>query len=184
MDIIDFYNKVIKIKEVKRIGWEYKDINNSESISDHSFGLALLALLINLPDGINRTDLVNMAIVHDLGAAKTGDVIWEKGSFSDSKKLLDKRQNKENALNYLFESSKDNELLKLSKEFLFQDSKTAEFLKELEKLEMVFQALEYEKKVNSFKLDEFWINADKYIKSPQVRIIFDKLTKLRSDFRE
>jgi len=45
---------------------------------------------------------------------------------------------------------------------------------------MVLQALEYEKKVKPSKLNEFWINADKYIKDKRLREYFLELKSKRS----
>ncbi len=57
------------------------------------------------------------------------------------------------------------EYVSLWEEFVAQDTQEARFVRLIEKLEMVIQALEYQKHgYDSDLFDEFWENAQKYIK--------------------
>ena len=170
----------MKLKEIKRTGWLYKDIPNPESVSDHSFGVALLALVVPLPNGINREKALKMALVHDIGEARIGDIVWESGKYSNIRKQKEKHISETATVENLFNEIGNESLKKLAIEFLEQKSETAIFIKELDKLEMVIQALEYEKKVHPSKLDEFWENARKYIKDKKLKEYFDHLSTNRS----
>lgn len=76
--ILTIMKAVIKLKKLKRSGWVEKNIKNPESIADHSFGVALLANCIDLPNQVKREKLVNMVLIHDIGAAEIGDIIWKQ----------------------------------------------------------------------------------------------------------
>jgi len=179
MDIIKFIQQAIKLKEIKRTGWLYKDVPNPESVADHSFGVAMLALTVPLPKGINREKLVKMALIEELGEIETGDIVWEKGLHINLKKQKEQRNSEKKTVNKIFDIIDNEKLKNLLLEYLEQKTKTAKFLKELDKLEMVLQALEYEKRIHPSKLNEFWINADKYIKDKGLREYFLELKKQR-----
>jgi len=55
---------------------------------------------------------------------------------------------------------------------------------DIDKIEMVIQALEYEKEgYDSSKLDVFWENTENTIKTPLIRNLFRFLISLREDER-
>lgn len=180
MDDIDFLQYVVKLKEVKRTGWLYKDIPDSESVADHSFGVAMLALTVPLPEGIDRDKLVKMALLNELRDLKTGEIVWEKGVHVNLIRHKKKVNSQKNIISKLFEVIGNKKLKKWVIEYLEQKTKTAKFLRELSKLEMVLQALEYEKRIHPYKLNEFWINADKCIEDPVLRGYFLKLKSKRA----
>lgn len=64
-----------RLKEVPRTGWLDRGIPaaETESVADHSFGVALLAWLL-APDDLDRARAVELALVHDLAEATVGDV--------------------------------------------------------------------------------------------------------------
>lgn len=181
MKYIDFFQKAINIKKIERTGWQYKKIPEPESVADHSFGVVLLALTIPLPNHIDRNELIKMATIHDIGEHEIGDMVWENGKITHKKIQKSKHKSEFKVLNELFNDIDNKELLNLSMDFLHQKSETAKFLKEIDKLEMIFQALKYENSVDPSSLDEFWENAEKYIKTKEVKDIFEKLKLLRAD---
>lgn len=71
------------------------------------------------------------------------------------------------------------DLQDLAFEYIEEETPTAKFLKELDKLEMVLQALEYE--IKGIKnMQEFWDNAKNYLHSEETIDIFEALKNLRS----
>lgn len=179
MNIIKFIQQVMRLKEVKRAGWLYNNIPNPESVADHSFGVAMLALSVPLPKGINREKLVKMALIEELGEIETGDIVWERGVHINLEKKTKQINSEKKTANKIFDIIDNEKLKNLLLEYLEQKTKTARFLKELDKLEMVLQALKYEEKVHPSNLNEFWINADKYIKDKRLREYFLELKKQR-----
>jgi len=71
--------------------------------------------------------------------------------------------------------------VELWKEFNGQETREAKIVKQLDKLEMVIQALEYEKEgYPSEWFDEFWENAEKYLKGQELEPFFIFLRNKRS----
>ncbi len=63
------------LKETPRTGWLDRGIpaEDTESVADHSFGVALLAWLL-APEELDRAGVVELAMVHDLAEAAGGDI--------------------------------------------------------------------------------------------------------------
>jgi putative hydrolases of HD superfamily len=179
MQRLQFLRKVLTLKDVKRTGWTYKDIPLPESVADHMFGVAMLAFTVPLPENVNRDKLVKMALVHDIGECIIGDQVWETGKHSNDQKHLKKNIDEKKAIKDLFSELDNHEAEELAIEYVDLTTPEAKFLKELDKLEMVLQALVYEQKVAPDKLNEFWENAQKYIKDKTLLSYFDELRKER-----
>lgn len=63
----------IRLKDVLRSGWELRGISQPESVADHSWGTAMLCLLLAPPE-LDRARTVAIALVHDLAEVETGDI--------------------------------------------------------------------------------------------------------------
>ena len=79
-DILAFYMKYNQLKNIYRQGWlkvriglEHKD--KCESVADHSFSVALLALTIIEKNKLNLDAFkcIKMGIIHELGEIYAGD---------------------------------------------------------------------------------------------------------------
>jgi putative hydrolase of HD superfamily len=179
MERLKLIQKALTLKDTKRTGWIYKEVPNSESVAEHIFGISFLALTVPLPKKINRNTLVKMALLDDIGEAIIGDQVWESGKLSNLSKYKTKEIQEKEAIITLFDKTGLDEIKALALELLQQKTPEAKFLKELDKLEMVMQALVYEKRVKPEKLNEFWENAEKYIKNPLLLQYFQELQKER-----
>ncbi|MEM1945066.1 MAG: HD domain-containing protein [Nitrososphaerota archaeon] len=62
------------LKRVERRGWVEAGLRDVESVADHSFSLALLAMTYAAAKGLNIYRAVGMALLHDLAEAYTGDL--------------------------------------------------------------------------------------------------------------
>ena len=154
-DIISFYLQYSHLKNLYRqgylkvrLGLEWKD--KCESVADHSWGLAMLAMSIiekyKLDLDINKC--MKLAIVHELGEIYTGDYTPQDGVSPDEKHSMEK----ENIKKLLEVVTFENDFLELWEEF--EEEKTPEslFMKELDKLEFLMQSACYELDVRVFKL--------------------------------
>jgi putative hydrolase of HD superfamily len=71
----DFY----RLKDLTRTGWVLRGISDPESVADHSWGTALLALLF-LPIArehelsLDGERVLGLAVVHDIAEVETGDI--------------------------------------------------------------------------------------------------------------
>ena len=71
------YNKYRSMRELKRLQWLRHDIEDPESIAEHTFSAWLLALLF-LPEetgieGYDKKEVLDMLLVHDMAEAEIGD---------------------------------------------------------------------------------------------------------------
>lgn len=180
-ELISLALEVGKLKKVIRSGWKKQGVKKPESVADHTWRVAMLAMVLAPQLKVNQSKLIKMALVHDLAEIITGDIIWEKGkkvTGSQQQKIRDERK----AMQSIFSDNPGfKEYITLWEEYEAQKSKEAKTIKALDKLEMAMQALEYEKDGYSKKsLQEFWDNAQKHIKGSSLAPYFDELVKLRS----
>lgn len=176
MDFIKFAQLIGKSKKIKRTGWVREGVKNPESVADHSFRLVVLAMVLGPLLKVDRNKLVKMAIVHDLGETVTGDIVIGRWGKVDKELQKNKYKMEGDAIRKMFQDSP--EYIDVFEEMLEKKTKTAKIFKQLDKLEMAFQALEYEQEQGK-DLTEFFVDTDAYIMHPFLRKIFEELESLR-----
>jgi len=177
-------NQAGTLKRIKRIGWLLKGITQPESVADHSFRTAFLALLLLKRFKLDELKVLKMALLTDMGKVYTGEKKWEKGKriLRSFKQRLDKE--KETVYRLFHRIPEYKELIDLWEEFIQQKTKEARIVKQIDKLEMVVQALEYEREgYPSEWFDEFWENAEKYLKGQELEPFFNFLKSKREHER-
>lgn len=178
-NLITLLNRAGVLKDVKRTGWVLEGVDNAESVADHTWRMGLLIMLLADKD-LDRNKLLEMNAVHDLGEIGVGDIKWESG-----KKVIGDQEVKHKdemaVMNRIFgDYPGGKKYINLLKEFNEQKTPEAKFLKQIDKLEMALQALEYEQQGYSVKrLDQFWENAEKYLEGQSLEPIFRELQKMR-----
>ena len=76
----DLADSLVVLKRIKRTGWVLRGVPCPESLADHSFGVALLALFLtdraNVGDGprLDTEKVLRMSLLHDLPEALCGDL--------------------------------------------------------------------------------------------------------------
>lgn len=184
----NFWQKIIVItqaagllKNVPRTGWALKGVEEVESVADHSHRVALLGMLLSDKFGFDRGKIVEMALIHDLGECGIGDIKWESGRTVLVPPYA-KHRDEGKVMKKIFKDLDDGrKYFDLWREFTYQTTPEAKFVKQLDKLEMAIQALEYERKGYSAELfDEFWENVDKYLSGADLEDVFQELKKTRT----
>jgi 5'-deoxynucleotidase YfbR-like HD superfamily hydrolase len=177
MKIVDFFEIVGKLKTIKRTGWVKNNIPNPESVAEHSFRTAVMTMVLAPKIGANVEKAVKMALIHDVGEAKVGDLIkFEGRNFLPD--AAEKIQKETAAVKEISEMIDGQEYLELFNEYTENKTKEAQFVKQVDKLERALQAYEYEKKCQ-IKLQDFFESADVLIKEPYLREILAEIEKLR-----
>ncbi|XP_019432423.1 PREDICTED: HD domain-containing protein 2-like [Lupinus angustifolius] len=140
---IDFLSICHRLKTTKRTGWVRKEVEDSESIADHMYRMGLMALIAADIPGVDRNKCVKMAIVHDIAEAIVGDI-----TPSDGISKAEKSRREQEALDHMCKvlggGSRAKEIADLWVEYESNSSQEAKFVKDLDKVEMILQALEYE----------------------------------------
>ncbi|KAI7901807.1 HD domain-containing protein [Cokeromyces recurvatus] len=177
-NVIRFLHVIENLKRTKRTGWLDNGIQQAESISDHMHRMGVMAMLVNDPS-INREKCIKMAIVHDLAEAVVGDITPHAGVSKEEKFRLEK-----NAMDGFKESLGNTETAKEIVDLWleYEDAKTPEalFVKDLDKFEMIVQALEYEKS-DKKKLQGFFDSTKGKFQHPAVKAWAEALYKEREE---
>jgi 5'-deoxynucleotidase YfbR-like HD superfamily hydrolase len=151
MNIKEFYHTVRKLKDIERAGWVERGVKNPESVSDHSFMVTLLCMILP-KEGIDREKAIKMALVHDLVESVAGDMItkehWEMGgTITKEEKSKKEEQALKRILLHLPEKN-SKEIFDLWKEADEEKTTEAKFVKDVDIAEMIMQAYNYHSKSN------------------------------------
>ncbi len=181
-DFLNLISEIGLLKKIQRTGWVVQGVKDVESVAEHSWRVAMLALFFAKDLKVDELKLVKMSLIHDLGEVIIGDIKWEQGKKVIASQEI-KHQDEEKAIKQLF---KDNpsfkEYVDLWKEFNDQKTKEAKLVKEFDKLEMVVQAYEYQKEGYQSKIfDQFWENGNKYLEKGKLKEYFESIENKRKN---
>ncbi|KAH7153473.1 HD domain-containing protein [Dactylonectria macrodidyma] len=159
-----FFRIAGRLKEVERAGWKRYGIRHPESVSDHSWRMSLLALCAKVP-GVDNGRVSQMAIVHDLAEVAVGDITPH-----DPIKREEKARRELETMT-LFASMLSAEvgkyILDLWLEFEEKKTKESKVANDLDKVDMVLQAVDYEETQDK-TLEEFMRAVEKIV-VPELR---------------
>lgn len=145
--IIKIHAQLVQLKNLYRQGWiKVRGVapENAESVADHSFVVAMLALAIARE---HRHDLdvarvTELALLHDVCEVYAGDITPADG---DEKKIT-KRENEDSSFDKVFADLEQyDHFMILWAEYRAQDTPEALFVHNIDKLEFVLQASLYKK---------------------------------------
>ncbi len=179
-DLVEFWRIASRLKSLPRRGWKQRlDLDKVESVADHSFGVAALALFEGEKRGYDVGNLLQLALIHDLEEAITGD-LTPRDKRRLSKSSLSRMRTK--AILSIIERLPENS--RSHYQGLWQDLRTgqtreARLVKSLDKLEMALQAKEYEKRgIDKRKLADFYRSATRQVSDPVLRRVLKKVVSL------
>jgi putative hydrolase of HD superfamily len=178
-DIIKFAKVIGKLKRTPRTGWKMAGVKNYESVAEHSLRVALLAMLLSDLKGKRADKLVRMALVHDLEEAVTGDIVTFHKTKEKQKALERSRKGIKKALSVLPKNLQEK-YIRLWEETEQLKTADSKFLKQLDYIEQMFQASEYEHE-QGINLQQFWEFMEKKFRftDPIIMEIFKRLKKQR-----
>lgn len=176
-EIIQLLQKINKLKKLKRKGWVLKNVPNPESVAEHSFQTSIMVLLLADKFNLDKNKCVQMALIHDVCECVVGDITPHDNISMEEKTRLEKK-----AMESLFKKIDEN-IIQLWEEYDKKETPEAIFVSEIDKIETVLQAYEYENEQNqkNEKLDliEFYNYAEKRIKNPELIEIINILKSKR-----
>ncbi|XVF42953.1 hypothetical protein PTKIN_Ptkin02bG0001500 [Pterospermum kingtungense] len=153
---IDFLTLCHRLKTTKRKGWINHGIQGPESIADHMYRMALMALIAGDLPGVNRERCIKIAIVHDIAEAIVGDITPSDGVPKEEKSRREQAALTE-MCKILGGGMRADEIQELWREYENNASLEANLVKDFDKVEMILQALEYEIEHGKV-LDEFFLS--------------------------
>jgi 5'-deoxynucleotidase YfbR-like HD superfamily hydrolase len=171
--LLTLFHRAGELKRTRRAGWVRCGVPNAESVADHTFRTAFIAMILGDTMGLDTDKLIQMALIHDLAELATGDITphdrpspWEKQAMENA------------AFNLILKDLPGRDkYLCLWEEYLDQGSIEAKILAGIDKLEMAIQACEYSKIHPHLNLTEFISVAEKVIENPEIKVLLDELKK-------
>lgn len=154
--LLDFLTTVNRLKVTPRTGWAQRGVPLPESVADHSHGVATVALLLLelVEEKLDRAQTLAMAIAHDLPESVTGDL-----SLGGSKHLPP-------GAKAIAEQAAMDELLGGLEfgaswrarwdEFEALETPEAKLVRDADRIDLLVQALAYERTTGNRELQEFW----------------------------
>ncbi len=145
------------LKKIRRTGWQLRGIKECESIADHCFGVVFLThFLAPLVEAkLDREKAVSIAIVHEIGETRIGDIPFVALKYFQNKEEIETQAIEDVVSPLGIEAIKES--IKLFREFEYGLTIEGRFVKAIDKLEMLATAAEYEKTGFS-SLKDFWEN--------------------------
>jgi putative hydrolase of HD superfamily len=178
MNILKFSEVVGKLKRLKRTGWVRNKITDPETVAEHSFRLAILAMIFAPKIGVDQLKAIKMALIHDIGEAEIGDIVTQHGQ-APVEKLSEKITKEREAIQTIFSLLDTQEYLIMFNEFEENKTPEAKLVKQLDKLEMGIQAYEYEKQQNK-NLEPFFESVRPTIKDVELLNLLDEIETKRN----
>ena len=157
-NLLALYTQIATLKLLPRTGWLQRGVPNVESVAEHTFGVAALALLIgDTIDGLDRGKLLAIAMLHDLAEALLSDLPASAKRFIGA---AHKHAAERSALEEMLAKLPNRaEYLALWDEYARGCSREARLVKGIDRIEMLAQALDYERAGNR-AMAEFWEDSD------------------------
>jgi putative hydrolases of HD superfamily len=172
------YLRLMRLKRLYRQGWLKRGLPEGlcESVAEHSFGTAFLALLLGGKAGdcggfgrLDSSRAALLALVHEMGEAYAGDITPVDGVSREEKEVLERE-----AIGRALGEHPDREwFLSLWEEFEEGSTPEAAFVRQLDRLEMGLQAALQE--AEGFPgMSEFYDSARRTVKEPRLRSLLEE----------
>jgi len=138
---VDFLVEAGKLKRLLRTGWVKAGVPHPESVADHSYRTALIAMLFADLGGLDGGKMIRMALLHDLAEAEVGDLTPTQKEANPIWKLNEKK-----AVEHLTGFLPPDLAMRyesIIEEYNKDASEEAHLVHSADKLEMLLQAVEY-----------------------------------------
>jgi putative hydrolase of HD superfamily len=137
---ISFFHLLGGLKTTKREGWKRHGID-PESVADHSYRMGMIAMFA--PEGLNQVKCMKMCLIHDIAESVVGDITPFSGVSRD-----EKGRREAATIEYIanrWSGPYTTEIKELWHEFEAAESPEAQFAQDIDKIELLLQAVEYER---------------------------------------
>ena len=174
MELLDFLNNSINLKNISRQGWIDKlSIKNPESVADHSYSMAIMAMIISDLENYDSEKILKMTLLHDLAESKIGDITPEQ--MTQENKFKIENEAFDEIIRQLPKTIK-SQYLEIWKEYQNNSSKESLFVHQIDRLEMALQAKIYQKTGKTIEdIGPFLESAKKSITDKKLKELFTKI---------
>jgi putative hydrolase of HD superfamily len=185
--VIGLLDRINDLKRLPRTGWLLAGVHAPESVAEHSYATALLATMLGeminedwAGEGLERPldlgRLARVALVHDLAESVLTDLPRRAAAVLG---VAVKHEAEAHALASILDGLPQAVVyMELWSEYVQAASPEAQVVRDADKLELLHQALCYER-YGHRGLDEFWQNHTFYF--PASRAMFRSLCRTRAE---
>ena len=205
-NILKFFLEVETLKQMPRTGWVLREVKNPETIAEHTFRMTILSWLLAIKKNLNIKKTIQTAFSHDLCEVYAGDVT---PFFYYLKLPKDKIKRKKFLMKWIRLSKKEKEdlgkkkfglekesLLKLTRflkseirkkiysswfNFERRTSKEGRFVRAVDKIETMIQAIEYFGTKKDTPVIGWWEEVEELVDDP---LLLDFLKIIQKKFYE
>lgn len=189
-DILNFLTELGQLKKKKRKGWQLRGVKDPETIADHTFRVAIMAWLLGEKRKLNINKIIRMALIHDICEIYAGDTTpydnllnkknkkeWSKilrkwprlSKIKKEKFFLEKYKKEKKSLKKIISvlpSNLKKEIENLWNEYEKGSTREGRFVRQVDRLENLLQALEYWKKNKQFSMEPWWVQIEELVDDP------------------
>ncbi|XP_031623139.1 HD domain-containing protein 2 [Contarinia nasturtii] len=180
--IVKFLELLGNLKHLKRTGWVLRNVGDCETIAGHMYRMSVMTFLLDGKSDLDRTKCMELALVHDLAEAIVGDITPYCGVSKEEKK-----QREMDAMQEIAKliAPRGQRLMELFEEYEENQTPESKFVKDLDRLDLVMQAFEYEKRDNCIKThQEFFDSNDGKFNHPLVIDLVNEIKAQRESAAE
>jgi putative hydrolases of HD superfamily len=176
--LVEAYFEINQLKHLYRQGWLRRGVptEKCETVAEHVFGMVMLAwwMTDQYFPSLDRDRVVCLVLVHELGEVYTGDLTPADGIAVHEKHRLER----EAVQRVTAKLARGEHYLKLWDEYEAALTPEARLVKQIDRLEMAFQARVYESQGRG-NMYEFFESAAGALVEPILREILQELRDLR-----
>jgi putative hydrolase of HD superfamily len=191
MDAIDALAAAYALKDERRTGWQLRGVTDPESVAAHAWGVTLLCLQYGDAASVDVDRALRLAVVHDIAEAETGDVATRA---NDDRQRVDAeaKARRERAAMDDLAAPLDDTVRALWEEYEARETSAAQFVKDMDLVDMCLQALVYEREDRyagddgeAFEeyddLDEFFTTAEPRLRTEVGETLFAEIRRRYED---
>ncbi|NBC96447.1 MAG: HD domain-containing protein [Deinococcus-Thermus bacterium] len=162
MSALAYLLHAYRLKDRPRTGWGLRGVADPESVADHSWGTALLCLVFADEAGVDTAEALEIALVHDIAEAETGDFARRDDADVAGKPALE--ADAMAGLAALWAGPAAERVQRRWEAYETRSGRAARFVRDMNLLDMCLQALAYARRggggAADGALDEFVASAE------------------------
>ncbi|KAI3339072.1 HD domain-containing protein [Ustulina deusta] len=142
---IPYFHLLERLKTTRREGWKRHGING-ESIADHSYRMALMAMMA--PADLDTNKCIQMCLIHDIAESLVGDITPADGIPKEEKERRER-----SAIDWIaddlllnVDGGHGEKIRTIWREFEASVAPESRYVQDIDKVELLLQMVEYEKR--------------------------------------
>ncbi|KAJ6014026.1 HD domain-containing protein [Penicillium herquei] len=158
---VAFFHLIERLKTTKREGWRRFGIDHGESISDHMYRMSIMTMIApaELASKLNIPHCTKMALIHDMAESLVGDITPADEHIPKAEKARREAATMEYIVKNLLGNVPGGalsgaEIMRVFQEYEDNETLEAQFVHDVDKMELLLQFIEYER-THNVDLQEF-----------------------------